>query len=210
VRFTPRGRFLQRKKKNLNVRAAGPSVGYRFSLENLQWVATALALLRGGSPRCSVRVAALFGPAGGVPEPEWRCSACVPCWWDRRQPQTNCARLARVAPGLGDRSVTPAALFVADQPRFPEGSLRDKALVPQWRTDGPPGSTHRAIPPAASSRFCLSWRWAFFPSTCPSALAVRLFAPKVLPESRPLSGRSWTCRGAVAVTLALLANRFRP
>ncbi|WP_309075148.1 MFS transporter [Paenarthrobacter sp.] len=185
---------------NVALPAIGSDVG--FSLENLQWVATAFALCAAGFTLLFGRVADLAGRrrlfligmallgaaslAGGL--------AAEPAL----------LLLARVGQGLATAMVVPAALSLL-LVSFPEGPLRDKALGLNGSLMAA-GFTTGAILGGLLTDL-LSWRWAFFVNV-PVAAAVLLIAPVVLAESRATSKLRLDVPGAVTVTLGLLALIF--
>ncbi|MBP2268471.1 EmrB/QacA subfamily drug resistance transporter [Pseudarthrobacter sp. PvP004] len=185
---------------NVALPAIGSDVG--FSLENLQWVATAFALCAAGLTLLFGRVADLAGRrrmfligmallgvaslAGGL--------ATEPAW----------LLLARVGQGIATAMVVPAALSLL-LVSFPEGPLRDRALGLNGSLMAA-GFTTGAILGGLLTEL-LSWRWAFFINV-PVAVAVLLIAPVVLAESRPSSKVRLDVPGAITVTLGLLTLVF--
>ncbi|TCO59372.1 MFS transporter [Actinocrispum wychmicini] len=185
---------------NVALPRIGSAVG--FSLENLQWIATAFALCAAGFTLLFGRVADLFGRrrlflvgmallgigslAGGL--------------------ATDPALLlsARVAQGLATAAVTPAALSLLTT-SFPEGALRDKVLGLNGALMAA-GFTTGAILGGVLTDV-LSWRWAFFINV-PVAAIVLVLAPTVLAESRPEQRPKLDLPGAITVTLSLLAIVF--
>lgn len=180
--------------------AIGADVG--FSLENLQWIATAFALCAAGLTLLFGRVAdvvgrrkmfifgmALLGAAslaGGL--------------------ATDPALLliARVGQGTATAIVVPAALSLL-LASFPEGPLRDKALGLNGSLMAA-GFTTGAILGGLLTDL-LSWRWAFFVNA-PVSIAVLVIAPIVLAESKPTTRLKLDVPGAITVTLGLLALVF--
>ncbi|MFE4082307.1 MFS transporter [Paenarthrobacter sp. YIM B13468] len=180
--------------------AIGADVG--FSLENLQWIATAFALCAAGLTLLFGRVAdvvgrrkmfifgmALLGAAslaGGL--------------------ATDPALLliARVGQGTATAIVVPAALSLL-LASFPEGPLRDKALGLNGSLMAA-GFTNGAILGGLLTDL-LSWRWAFFVNA-PVSIAVLVIAPIVLAESKPTTRLKLDVPGAITVTLGLLALVF--
>ncbi|SDI89179.1 drug resistance transporter, EmrB/QacA subfamily [Actinokineospora alba] len=185
---------------NVALPVIGAEVG--FSLENLQWIATAFALCAAGFTLLFGRVADLFGRRrlflagmallgvasliGGL--------ATTPAL----------LLTARVAQGLATAAVTPAALSLLTT-SFPEGSLRDKALGLNGALMAA-GFTTGAILGGLLTDL-LSWRWAFF-INIPVAAFVLIAAPTVLAESKPERRARLDVPGAVTVTLGLLAIVF--
>jgi EmrB/QacA subfamily drug resistance transporter len=185
---------------NVALPAIGSDVG--FSLENLQWVATAFALCAAGFTLLFGRVADLFGRRRLFLTGMALLGVASLVGGIAGTPAVLLA--ARVAQGLATAAVTPAALSLLTT-SFPEGSLRDKALGLNGALMAA-GFTTGAILGGVLTDL-LSWRWAFFINV-PVALAVLLVAPKVLVESRPAERPKLDVPGAVAVTLALLAIVF--
>jgi EmrB/QacA subfamily drug resistance transporter len=185
---------------NVTLPTIGADVG--FTLENLQWIATAFALCAAGFTLLFGRVADLFGRrrlfltgmallgiasfVGGI--------------------STSPAMLlsARVAQGLATAAVTPAALSLLTT-SFPEGKLREKALGLNGALMAA-GFTTGAILGGVLTDL-LSWRWAFFINV-PVAVGVLVLAPMVLSESRPAERPKLDVPGAISVTLGLLAVVF--
>ncbi|MFC4586052.1 MFS transporter [Sphaerisporangium corydalis] len=181
---------------NVALPAIGADVG--FSIENLQWVATAFALCAAGFTLLFGRVADLFGRrrvflagiatlglaslAGGL----------------AGSPEVLLA--ARVAQGLATAAVTPAALSLLTT-SFPEGPLRARALGLNGALMAA-GFTTGAILGGVLTDL-LSWRWAFFVNV-PVAALVTTVAPAVLRESRPDRRPRLDLPGALTVTLGLL------
>lgn len=185
---------------NVALPAIGADVG--FSLENLQWIATAFALCAAGLTLLFGRVAdiagrrrmfiigmALLGAAslaGGL--------AADPAL----------LLIARVGQGIATAIVVPAALSLL-LASFPEGPLRDKALGLNGSLMAA-GFTTGAILGGLLTDL-LSWRWAFFINV-PVAVAVFIIAPIVLGESKPTTKLKLDVPGAITVTLGLLALVF--
>ncbi|WP_306843417.1 MFS transporter [Paenarthrobacter nicotinovorans] len=185
---------------NVALPAIGADVG--FSLENLQWIATAFALCAAGLTLLFGRVADIAGRrrmfllgmallgvaslAGGL--------ATVPA----------VLLIARVGQGIATAMVVPAALALL-LASFPEGPLRDKALGLNGSLMAA-GFTTGAILGGLLTDL-LSWRWAFL-INIPVALAVLVIGPMVLFESKPATRLRLDVPGAITVTLGLLALVF--
>ncbi|MGJ3191978.1 MFS transporter [Paenarthrobacter sp. FR1] len=185
---------------NVALPTIGADVG--FSLDNLQWIATAFALCAAGLTLLFGRVAdvagrrklfligmALLGGAslagGMATEPALLLTA-------------------RIGQGVATAMVVPAALSLL-LGSFPEGPLRDRALGLNGSLMAA-GFTTGAILGGLLTDL-LSWRWAFFINV-PVAVAVLLVAPVVLSESKPNIKRRLDIPGAITVTLGLLALIF--
>ena len=182
---------------NVALPSIGADVG--FSIENLQWVATAFALTAAGLTLFFGRISDLFGRrrlflggiallgvssiAGGLAE----------------APAVLIA--ARVAQGLATAAVAPAALSLLIT-SFPEGPLRERALGLNGALMAA-GFTTGAILGGVLSDL-LSWRWAFFINVV-VAVAVLAVAPFVLSESRPERRPKLDLAGALTVTAGLMA-----
>lgn len=182
---------------NVALPAIGAEVG--FSLDHLQWIATAFALCAAGFTLFFGRIADLFGRrrlfltgmallgaaslAGGLAQ------------------ESVLLILARVAQGVATAMVTPAALSLLTT-SFPEGPQRAKALGLNGSLMAA-GFTTGAILGGVLTDL-LSWRWAFFINVA-VAIAVLIIAPIVLTESRPQTRPRLDVPGAITVTLALLA-----
>ncbi len=182
---------------NVALPVIGGDVG--FSLENLQWIATAFALCAAGFTLLFGRVADLFGRRrlflGGM--------ALLGIGSLVGGLAVNPAMLlaARVAQGLATAAVTPAALSLLTT-SFPEGPVRDRVLGLNGALMAA-GFTTGAILGGVLTDL-LSWRWAFFVNV-PVALTVVVLAPVVLAEGRPPARPRLDVPGAVTVTLGLLA-----
>jgi len=162
---------------NVALPAVGADVG--FSLDNLQWIATAFSLCAAGFTLFFGRIADLFGRRrlfllgigllgvssliGGL--------ATTP----------SVLIAARIAQGLATAAVTPAALSLLTT-SFPEGALRNKALGLNGALMAA-GFTTGAILGGVLTDL-LSWRWTFFINVV-VAVVVLAVAPAVLSESRP-------------------------
>ncbi|MET4541383.1 EmrB/QacA subfamily drug resistance transporter [Arthrobacter bambusae] len=185
---------------NVALPAIGADVG--FSLENLQWIATAFALCAAGLTLLFGRVADIAGRrkmfiigmallgvaslAGGL--------AADPAL----------LLIARVGQGIATAIVVPAALSLL-LASFPEGPLRDKALGLNGSLMAAGFTTGAILGGLLTDLF--SWRWAFFINV-PVAIAVLAIAPIVLAESKPSTKLRLDVPGAITVTLGLLALVF--
>ena len=158
-----------------------PSIGedVGFSIEDLQWVATAFALTSAGLTLVFGRISDLFGRRrlflGGIA----LLGASSVAGGLADTPAVLIA--ARVAQGLATAAVAPAALALLTT-SFPEGPLRERALGLNGALMAA-GFTTGAILGGVLSDL-LSWRWAFFINVV-VAVAVLAVAPFVLSESRP-------------------------
>jgi EmrB/QacA subfamily drug resistance transporter len=182
---------------NVALPTIGSDVG--FSLDTLQWIATAFSLCAAGFTLFFGRVADLFGRRrlflvgmavlalasllGGL-------SVSPPM-----------LLLARIFQGLATAAVTPAALSLLTT-SFPEGKLRERALGLNGALMAA-GFTTGAILGGVLTDL-LSWRWAFFINV-PVAVTVLIIGPTVLRETRPTTRPKLDVPGALSVTLALLA-----
>ena len=185
---------------NVALPAIGSDVG--FSLENLQWVATAFALCAAGLTLLFGRVADLAGRRRIFLIGMTLLGAASLAGGLATEPAL--LLLARVGQGIATAMVVPAALSLL-LVSFPEGPLRDKALGLNGSLMAA-GFTTGAILGGLLTDL-LSWRWAFFINV-PVAVAVLLIAPVVLAESRATSKLRLDVPGAVTVTLGLLALVF--
>ena len=182
---------------NVALPTIGADIG--FSLDHLQWIATAFALCAAGFTLFFGRIADLFGRRrlfligmallGG--------SSVVGGF--AQEPVLMI--VARVAQGLATAMVVPAALSLLTT-SFPEGPQRNKALGLNGALMAA-GFTTGAILGGVLTDL-LSWRWAFFINVF-VAVAVLVMAPFVLTESRPNERPKLDFAGAVTVTLGLLA-----
>lgn len=182
---------------NVALPVIGADVG--FSLENLQWIATAFALCAAGFTLLFGRVADLFGRRrlflAGM------ALLGVGSLVGGLATEPGVLLAARVAQGLATAAVTPAALSLLTT-SFPEGPVRDRVLGLNGALMAA-GFTTGAILGGVLTDL-LSWRWAFFINV-PIALVVLVLTPMVLAESRPDGRPRLDIPGAVTVTLGLLA-----
>ncbi|KUM35787.1 MFS transporter [Arthrobacter sp. EpRS71] len=185
---------------NVALPAIGSDVG--FSLDNLQWVATAFALCAAGLTLLFGRVADLAGRRKMFLIGMALLAAASLAGGLATEPAV--LLLARVGQGIATAMVVPAALSLL-LVSFPEGPLRDKALGLNGSLMAA-GFTTGAILGGLLTDL-LSWRWAFFINV-PVAAAVLLIAPVVLAESRPTSKVRLDVPGAITVTLGLFALVF--
>jgi len=185
---------------NVALPTIGADVG--FSLDHLQWIATAFALCAAGFTLFFGRIADLFGRrrlfllgmallgvsslAGGLAQ------------------EPVLLIVARVAQGIATAMVIPAALSLLTT-SFPEGTQRERALGLNGSLMAA-GFTTGAILGGILTDV-LTWRWAFFINVIIAA-AVLAVAPVVLNESRQAGRPRVDLPGAVTVTLGLLAIVF--
>ncbi|MCW2916042.1 MAG: major facilitator superfamily 1 [Actinomycetia bacterium] len=183
----------------LNVALPVVGDGLGFSLDNLQWIATAFALPAAGFTLLFGRVADLFGR--------------------RRMLLAGLALLAagsligglaaspamlltgRVLQGLATAIATPAALSLLTT-SFPEGPLRTKALGLNGALMSA-GFTAGAVLGGVLTDL-LSWRWAFLVNV-PVAVIILAVAPALISESRSPHATRFDVPGAVTVSGGLLA-----
>ncbi len=182
---------------NVALPAIGTDVG--FSLEHLQWVATAFALCAAGFTLLFGRIADLFGRRRLFLSGMALLGAASLVGGLAQEPVL--LMIARVAQGLATAMVTPAALSLLTT-SFPEGPERAKALGLNGALMAA-GFTTGAILGGVLTDL-LSWRWAFFLNVA-VAVVVLILAPAVLSESRPQMRPRLDVPGAVTVTLGLLA-----
>lgn len=185
---------------NVALPTVGADVG--FSLENLQWIATAFALCAAGFTLLFGRVADLAGRRKMFLIGMALLGAASVAGGLAADPAL--LLIARVGQGIATAIVVPAALSLLLN-SFPEGPLRDKALGLNGSLMAA-GFTTGAILGGLLTDL-LSWRWAFFINV-PVAAAVLLIAPAVLAESKPVMKQRLDVPGAVTVTLGLLALIF--
>ncbi|MGC0415418.1 MFS transporter [Embleya sp. AB8] len=186
----------------LNVALPVVGRGLGFSLNNLQWVATAFALTAAGFTLLFGRVADLFGRKrlflGGMAV----LGASSALGGFATSPEM--LLIARVLQGLATAAVTPAGLALLTT-AFKEGPLREKALGLNGALMSA-GFTAGAILGGLLTDL-LSWRWAFFVNV-PVAALVLILAPRVITDSRPSDRPKLDVPGAIAVTGGLLALVF--
>ncbi|MCD4853432.1 MFS transporter [Arthrobacter sp. AK01] len=185
---------------NVALPTIGADVG--FSLENLQWVATAFALCAAGLTLLFGRVADVAGRRKMFLIGMALLGAASLAGGLATEPAL--LLLARVGQGVATAMVVPAALSLL-LVSFPEGPLRDKALGLNGALMAA-GFTSGAILGGLLTDL-LSWRWAFFINV-PVAAAVLLIAPVVLAESKPTIKLRLDVPGAITVTSGLLALVF--
>lgn len=182
---------------NVALPTIGADVG--FSLENLQWIATAFSLCAAGLTLLFGRVADLAGRRKMFLIGMALLGAASLMGGLAIDPAV--LLIARVGQGVATAIVVPAALSLL-LGSFPEGPLRDKALGLNGALMAA-GFTTGAILGGLLTDL-MSWRWAFF-INIPVAVAVLAIAPVVLAESRPTAKTRLDVPGAVTVTLGLLA-----
>ncbi|GAA5162261.1 MULTISPECIES: MFS transporter [Amycolatopsis] len=182
---------------NVALPAIGDDVG--FTLDSLQWVATAFALCAAGFTLLFGRVADLFGRRRLFLAGMALLGAGSLAGGLATSPTVLLA--ARAAQGLATAAVTPAALSLLTT-SFPEGRLRERALGLNGSLMAA-GFTSGAVLGGVLTDL-LSWRWAFFLNV-PVAVFALLTAPRVLAESRPDRRPALDVPGALTVTLGLLA-----
>lgn len=185
---------------NVALPAIGADVG--FSLENLQWIATAFALCAAGLTLLFGRVADIVGRRTMFLIGMALLGAASLAGGMAVDPAV--LLIARVGQGTATAIVVPAALSLL-LASFPEGPLRDKALGLNGSLMAA-GFTTGAILGGLLTDL-LSWRWAFFLNV-PVAVGVLAIAPIVLAESKPAAKLRLDVPGAMTVTLGLLALVF--
>jgi MFS family permease len=183
----------------LNVALPVVGRGLGFSLDDLQWIATAFALPAAGFTLLFGRVADLFGRrrmllagmallAGGSLIGGLALSPAM-------------LLFGRVMQGLATAIATPAALSLLTT-SFPEGPLRTRALGLSGALMSA-GFTVGAILGGVLTDL-LSWRWAFLVNV-PVAVLIFAVTPVVIGESRTRDRARLDVPGAVTVTGGLLA-----
>lgn len=186
----------------LNVALPVVGEGLGFSLNNLQWVATAFALTAAGFTLLFGRVADLFGRKrlflGGMA----LLGASSALGGFATSPEM--LLIARVLQGLATAAVTPAGLSLLTT-AFKEGPQRDRALGLNGALMSA-GFTAGAVLGGLLTDL-LSWRWAFFVNV-PVAALVLILAPSAITDSRPSGRARLDVPGAIAVTGGLLALVF--
>lgn len=185
---------------NVALPTIGADVG--FTLENLQWIATAFALCAAGLTLLFGRVADLAGRRKMFLIGMALLGAASVAGGLAADPAL--LLIARVGQGVATAIVVPAALSLLLS-SFPEGPLRDKALGLNGSLMAAGFTTGAVLGGLLTD--LLSWRWAFFINV-PVAIAVLLIAPAVLAESKPTTKQRLDVPGAITVTLGLLALVF--
>ncbi|MCQ4079757.1 MFS transporter [Streptomyces sp. RB6PN25] len=183
----------------LNVALPTIGKGLKFSLANLQWIATAFALCAAGFTLLFGRIADVVGRRRLFLVGLAVLGAASLVGGLAVNPPMLLA--ARVAQGLATAAVTPAGLSLLTS-SFPEGPLREKALGLNGALMSA-GFTTGAILGGVLTDL-LSWRWSFFINV-PVACIVLLIAPTVIKESRPDERPKLDVPGAIFVTAGLLA-----
>ncbi|WP_458114579.1 MFS transporter [Arthrobacter sp. R1-13] len=185
---------------NVALPTIGADVG--FSLENLQWIATAFSLCAAGLTLLFGRVADLEGRRKMFLTGMALLGAASLMGGLAIDPAI--LLIARIGQGVATAMVVPAALALL-LGSFPEGPLRDKALGLNGALMAAGFTAGAILGGLLTDTF--SWRWAFFINV-PVAVAVLAIAPVVLAESRPTTKTRLDVPGAITVTLGLLALVF--
>lgn len=178
-----------------------PAIGEALGLEgtDLQWVASAYALVFGSFLLLCGRAADLYGRRlFFIIGLATFVSAALVCGLANSLPLLVAARAVQ---GLGAAMVLPAALSLLTT-MFPEGGSRDRA-VSIWTAVAAGGGAAGFFLGGVISD-TLGWRWAFWLSV-PVGLLGIVLAPAFLPESRNVrASRRLDIPGAVCVTVGLL------
>nr|WP_247046609.1 MFS transporter [Arthrobacter rhizosphaerae] len=185
---------------NVALPTIGADVG--FSLENLQWIATAFSLCAAGLTLLFGRVADLAGRRKMFLIGMALLGAASLMGGLAVEP--TILLIARAGQGVATAMVVPAALSLL-LGAFPEGPLRDKALGLNGALMAAGFTTGAILGGLLTDVF--SWRLAFF-INIPVAVAVLAIAPVVLAESRPNTKTRLDVPGAITVTLGFLALVF--
>ncbi|WP_245931721.1 MFS transporter [Actinokineospora auranticolor] len=185
---------------NVALPAIGADVG--FTLDGLQWVATAFALCAAGFTPLFGRLADLLGRRRLFLSGMALLGTGSLVGGLATSPTALLA--ARVAQGLAAAAVTPAALSLLTT-TFPEGAERDRALGLNGALMAAGFTTGAVLGGLLTD--LLSWRWALFLNV-PIAAAVLLAAPWVPAGTRSGARPRLDVPGAITVTLGLLALVF--
>ncbi|CNF07315.1 EmrB/QacA subfamily drug resistance transporter [Mycobacterium tuberculosis] len=183
----------------LNVALPVVGKGLGFSLDGLQWIATAFALPAAGFTLLFGRVADLFGRRRMLLAGMALLAAGSLVGGLAASPAMLLS--GRVLQGLATAIATPAALSLLTT-SFPEGPLRTRALGLSGALMSA-GFTVGAILGGVLTDL-LSWRWAFLVNV-PVAVLILAVTPAVIGESRARDRAKLDVPGAVAVTGGLLA-----
>jgi EmrB/QacA subfamily drug resistance transporter len=187
---------------NVALPAIGADVG--FSLNNLQWIATAFALCAAGFTLFFGRIADLFGRRRLFLIGMALLGASSLVGGLAHEPVLLI--VARVAQGLATAMVTPAALSLLTT-SFSEGPQRERTLGLNGSLMAA-GFTTGAILGGVLTDL-LSWRWAFFVNVIVTvavlAVAPTVIKPVVIKENKQRARPRVDVPGAVTVTLGLLA-----
>jgi EmrB/QacA subfamily drug resistance transporter len=183
----------------LNV--AIPVIGthLRFTVDNLQWIATAFAITAAGFSLLFGRVADLFGRRRLFLAGMALLVAASLLGGVASAPGVLVA--ARAFQGLGTAIATPAALSLLTT-AFPEGPLRAKALGLNGAMISA-GFTLGAVVGGLLVAL-LNWRWTFLINV-PFGIAILVIAPLLLTESRAPHRARLDVAGAVTVSLGLVS-----
>jgi EmrB/QacA subfamily drug resistance transporter len=182
------------------VNVALPSIGtdLNFPAESLQWVVNAYVLTFGGFLLLGGRAADLLGRRrmfmiGLVVF----ALASLACGLAASEGQLIAARAVQ---GLGGAILSPAALSIVAA-TFQEGAERNKAMG-VWGAVAGSGAAAGVLLGGVLTE-TLGWEWVFWVNV-PVALAVAVFAPRLLAESRADGmARHFDVTGAVTVTAGL-------
>ena len=185
---------------NVALPTIGADVG--FSLDSLQWIATAFSLCAAGLTLLFGRVADLAGRRRLFLIGMALLGAASLMGGLAIEPAV--LLIARVGQGVATAMVVPAALSLL-LGAFPEGPLRDRALGLNGALMAAGFTTGAILGGLLTDIF--SWRLAFF-INIPVAVAVLAIAPAVLAESRQHTKTRLDVPGAITVTLGLLALVF--
>ncbi|MFI5916266.1 MFS transporter [Dactylosporangium sp. NPDC051541] len=186
----------------LNVALPAIGAGLHFSLEHLQWVATAFALPAAGFTLLFGRIGDLFGRRRlfltGL---ALLVAASLLGGFAQNQPTLL---TARVLQGFAAAMATPAALSLLTT-SFSEGPRRDRALGLNGALLSSGFTTGALLGGVLADVF--GWRWAFLLNV-PVALIIVCVTPFVVDASRTPQRPRLDLPGAVTVTLGLLLLVF--
>ena len=184
-----------------SVNVSLPTIGrdLHFSATNLQWVVTAYGLSFGGLMLLGGRAADLLGRRrifmAGLAVFTAASLACGLAGGERF------LIVMRGLQGLGAAIVLPAALSIVMN-IFAEGAERNKALG-IWGALGAFGATVGLLTGGLVTRY-IGWEYIFYLNV-PIGVIAFVLAPRIVPESRLITGRRHVDpAGAVSVTAALL------
>ncbi|MFC8451604.1 MFS transporter [Kitasatospora sp. NPDC057223] len=183
----------------LNVAIPVIGAGLGFTLDSLQWIATAFAVTAAGFTLLFGRVADLVGRRRIFLAGIGLLTAASLLGGLAGSPQILIA--ARVLQGLATAMAAPAALSLLTT-AFPEGPLRARALG----LNGALLSTGFTIGAVLGGLLAdlLSWRWAFL-INLPVGLAILCLTPLLIGESRGVRGSRLDVPGAITVSAGLIA-----
>src|SRR5438093_4410120 len=182
----------------VNVALASIAKELKFSQENLQWVISAYAIVFGGFLLLGGRLADLWGRRrvfmAGIALFTFSSLMCGLSWSE------GSLIAFRALQGLGGAMLSPAALSILTT-TFAEGRERNVALGVWGAIAGSGAAAGTLLGGVLTSG--LGWSWIFFVNV-PIGIAVLVFSPWLLRESRVEGDVGQDFLGAVTVTGGLM------